>query len=151
MRAVRTHAKPGDLTEEDLRGYRALEREPVCGPYRAWRICSMGPPSSGGVAVLQILGCSSARASRARRRSRPQALHFFAEAGGSPTPTARATSAIPDFVHVPVKRLLIEIYLDKRAKLIGERADARSRRRATPRRRHQPLLDRRRATATSSR
>ena len=54
--AVRTHAKPGDLTEDDLRGYRALEREPVCGPYRARRVCSMGPPSSGGVAVLQILG-----------------------------------------------------------------------------------------------
>ena len=54
--AVRTNAKPGDLTEDDLRGYRALEREPVCGPYRSWRVCSMGPPSSGGIAVLQILG-----------------------------------------------------------------------------------------------
>ena len=54
--AVRAHDKPGDLAEQDLREYRALEREPVCGPYRGWRICSMGPPSSGGVAVLQILG-----------------------------------------------------------------------------------------------
>src|SRR5438552_12036095 len=56
VRAVRSHAKPGDLSEEDLAGYRALEREPVCGPYRQWRLCSMGPPSAGGVAVLQILG-----------------------------------------------------------------------------------------------
>ena len=53
---VRTHANRGELTEADLAGYRALEREPVCGPYRRWRICSMGPPSSGGIAVLQILG-----------------------------------------------------------------------------------------------
>ncbi|HET7198733.1 MAG TPA: gamma-glutamyltransferase, partial [Burkholderiales bacterium] len=51
---VRAHG--GDMTEQDLAAYRALEREPVCGMYRAWRLCSMGPPSSGGVAVLQILG-----------------------------------------------------------------------------------------------
>ena len=56
MRAVRTHAQAGDLTAADFGSYRALERQPVCGPYRLWRVCSMGPPSSGGVAVLQILG-----------------------------------------------------------------------------------------------
>ena len=54
--AVRTHEKPGDLTAADLRTYRALEREAVCGLYRSRRVCSMGPPSSGGVAVLQIRG-----------------------------------------------------------------------------------------------
>jgi gamma-glutamyltranspeptidase/glutathione hydrolase len=79
--AVRTHAKPGDLTEEDLRAYRAIEREPVCGPYRALRLCSMGPPSSGGVAVLQILGLlERTRFARAPPQS-ADALHFFAEAG----------------------------------------------------------------------
>ena len=44
------------LTREDLAGYRAVLREPVCRPYRAYEVCGMGPPSSGGVAVLQILG-----------------------------------------------------------------------------------------------
>ena len=72
--AVRTHAKPGDLTEDDLRAYRAIERQPVCGPYRGLRLCSMGPPSSGGVAVLQILGLLErtrfrARAAAVRRRT----------------------------------------------------------------------------------
>ena len=119
--AVRTHEKPGDMTEEDLRNYRALEREPVCGPYRKWRVCSMGPPSSGGVAVLQILGLLE----RTRfARTAPQsadALHFFAEAGKlAYADRGRYLGDVP----VPVKQLLSNAYLNKRAKLIGERAMA---------------------------
>ena len=44
------------LADEDLARYRAIERPPVCAPYRAWWVCGMGPPSSGGLAVGQILG-----------------------------------------------------------------------------------------------
>lgn len=120
--AVRTHAKPGDLTEEDLRGYRALEREPVCGPYRARRICSMGPPSSGGVAVLQILALlERTRFARAPPQS-ADALHFFAEAGKLAYADRARYLGDPAFVAVPVKQLLNPAYLDKRARLIGERA-----------------------------
>lgn len=120
--AVRTHAKPGDLTEEDLRGYRALEREPVCGPYRARRICSMGPPSSGGVAVLQILGLlERTRFARAPPQS-ADALHFFAEAGKLAYADRARYLGDPGFVKVPVARLLSRPYLDSRAKLISERA-----------------------------
>ena len=79
--AVRTHAKPGDLTEDDLRDYRAIEREPVCGPYRGLRLCSMGPPSSGGVAVLQILGLLERSGFARAPPQSADALHFFAEAG----------------------------------------------------------------------
>ena len=120
--AVRTHAKPGDLTEDDLRSYRAVEREAVCGPYRRWRVCSMGPPSSGGVAVLQMLGLLE-RTSFAR--APPQsaaALHLFAEAGKLAYADRARYLGDPDFVAVPVKALLNLNYLAKRAKLIGERA-----------------------------
>lgn len=120
--AVRTHARPGDLTEEDLRGYRALEREPVCGPYRARRICSMGPPSSGGVAVLQILGLlERTRFARAPPQS-AEALHFFAEAGKLAYADRARYLGDPGFVNVPVEELLARSYLDRRAKLITERA-----------------------------
>ena len=122
--AVRTHPKPGDLTEDDVRGYRAVERDAVCGPYRRWRVCSMGPPSSGGVAVLQILGLLE-RAGFAR--APPQsaaALHLFAEAGKLAYADRARYLGDPDFVAVPVKALLNSNYLDKRAKLIGERAMA---------------------------
>jgi gamma-glutamyltranspeptidase / glutathione hydrolase len=120
--AVRTHANPGDLTEGDLRAYRAIEREPVCGPYRAWRLCSMGPPSSGGVALLQILGLlERTRFARAPPQS-ADALHFFAEAGKLAYADRARYLGDPAFTPVPVTRLLAGSYLDKRARMIGERA-----------------------------
>ncbi len=48
--------KPGTLTAQDLANYRAKEREPVCAPYRAYRVCGARPPSSGAVAVGEVLG-----------------------------------------------------------------------------------------------
>lgn len=122
--AVRTHAKPGDLAEADLRGYRAVEREAVCGPYRRWRVCSMGPPSSGAVALLQILGLlERTDFARAPPRS-PAALHLFAEAGKLAYADRARYLADADFVPVPVRQLLSSSYLEKRAKLITGRAVA---------------------------
>ena len=45
----------GDMTAADLAGYAVKEREPVCVVYRRYRVCGMGPPSSGGLAVAQVL------------------------------------------------------------------------------------------------
>ena len=120
--AVRTHAKPGDLTEEDLRGYRAVEREPACGPYRRWRLCSMGPPSSGGIAVLQILGLLERTSFARAPPESAAALHLFAEAGKLAYADRARYLGDPDFIAVPAKALLNSNYLEKRAKLIGERA-----------------------------
>ena len=52
---VRNHVRPGTLSLADLADYRPIKREPVCGPYRLWIVCGMPPPSSGGIAVLQVL------------------------------------------------------------------------------------------------
>src|SRR5690606_28218677 len=46
----------GDLTLADLASYAVTERPPLCIPYRKHRVCGMGPPSSGGMAVAQTLG-----------------------------------------------------------------------------------------------
>jgi gamma-glutamyltranspeptidase/glutathione hydrolase len=122
VKAVRSHARPGDMTEEDLAAYRAVERTPVCGPYRAWRVCSMGPPSSGGVAVLQILGMlERVPFARAPRHS-AAAVHYFTEAGRLAYADRARYAADPDFVQVPVARLLDGKYLDQRARRIGERS-----------------------------
>jgi gamma-glutamyltranspeptidase/glutathione hydrolase len=120
--AVRTHAKPGDLTEGDLRKYLAVEREPVCGPYRQWRVCSMGPPSSGGVAVLQILGLLQRTSFARAPPESAAALHLFAEAGKLAYADRARYLGDPDFISVPIKSLLAPSYLEKRARLIGERA-----------------------------
>ena len=122
MLTVRTHAKPGDLTEDDLRAYRALEREPACGPYRQWRVCSMAPPSSGGVAVLQILGVLERTGFARAPPESAAALHFFAEAGKLAYADRARYLGDPDVIPVPVRQLLSGPYLDKRSKLVTERA-----------------------------
>ncbi len=122
VRAVRSNAKPGDLAAEDLAAYRALERDPVCGPYQQWRVCSMAPPSAGGIAVLQMLGMLE-RAGFARAPPHSAAaVHLFAEAGKLAFADRARYLGDPDFVPIPVSRLLNGKYLDQRAKLIGERA-----------------------------
>jgi len=122
VRAVRSHAKPGDLTEQDLAGYRALEREPLCGPYRQWRVCSMAPPSAGGVAVLQILGILERTTFARAPPLSADAVHLFSEAGRLAYADRAKYLGDPDFVSVPTKKLLDRTYLDKRAGLIGERS-----------------------------
>ncbi len=54
--AVKSHRNPGDLTAQDFADYRVVERTPVCGPYRGFSVCGMPAPSSGGVAIVQMLG-----------------------------------------------------------------------------------------------
>jgi gamma-glutamyltranspeptidase/glutathione hydrolase len=122
VRAVRSNAKPGDLAEADLAGYRALEREPLCGPYREWRVCSMAPPSAGGVAVLQILGIlERTHFARAPPLS-ADAVHLFSEAGRLAYADRAKYLGDPAFTDIPVPRLLDPKYLDARARLISERS-----------------------------
>jgi gamma-glutamyltranspeptidase/glutathione hydrolase len=122
VRVVRSHAKPGDLTEQDLAQYKALEREPLCGPYRQWRVCSMAPPSSGGVAVLQILGLLERTTFARAPPQSATAVHLFSEAGRLAYADRAKYLGDPDFVSVPTARLLSPRYLDTRARLIGERS-----------------------------
>ena len=122
VRAVRSNAKPGDLTEQDLAGYRALEREPLCGAYRQWRVCSMAPPSAGGVAVLQILGILERTPFARAPPLSAEAVHLFSEAGRLAYADRAKYLGDPAFVSIPTKTLLDPGYLEKRAKLIGERS-----------------------------
>jgi gamma-glutamyltranspeptidase/glutathione hydrolase len=124
VRAVRSHPEPGDLSEADLADYRAVEREPLCGPFRRWRVCSMGPPSSGGVAVLQIVGMLE-RAGFGRAPPQSElAIHLYAEASRLAYADRARYIGDPDFVSVPSKQLVDGEYLDRRARLIGDRAIA---------------------------
>ncbi|MFZ5509145.1 MAG: gamma-glutamyltransferase [Pseudomonadota bacterium] len=109
---------PGDLTLEDLAAYRAVERAPVCGGYRSYRVCGMGPPSSGAVAVLQILGMLEQFSLRSAPPVSLMAAHLFAEAGKLAYADRGLYLADPDFVDVPVRGLLARDYLAQRASLI---------------------------------
>jgi len=82
----------------------------------------MGPPSAGGVAVLQILGLLERAGFERAAPDSAAAVHLFAEAGRLAYADRARYLGDPDFVPVPVRKLLDGKYLDRRARLIGERA-----------------------------
>lgn len=115
---VRSHAgNPGDITLADLASYNVVEREPVCGPYRVWKVCGMAPPSSGGIAVLQMLGVLE-KSDLAALKPGPEALHLFSEAGRLAFADRNLYVGDPAFVSVPVEGLLDRAYLASRAALV---------------------------------
>jgi gamma-glutamyltranspeptidase/glutathione hydrolase len=116
--AVAAHPRPGDLTEQDLAAYRAVEREAICGSYRAHRICGMPPPSSGGIGVLAILGVLERFPMAGMRAGSSGAVHLFAEAGRLAYADRDHYVGDPDFVQVPVAGLIDPAYLHQRAGLI---------------------------------
>lgn len=116
--AVAAAADPGDIAAEDLAAYRAIERPPVCGPYRAHRVCGMGPPSSGGVAILQLLSFLAPHDLATMQPPNPLAVHLFTEAGRLAFADRARYLADPDQVRVPLRGLLDRGYLAGRAALI---------------------------------
>jgi gamma-glutamyltranspeptidase/glutathione hydrolase len=110
----------GDLTLADLAGYRPVEREPICVPYRGLRVCGMGPPSSGAHTVAQTLrliepfdlGTGPRAALNAR------SMHLIAEAEKLAYADRNRYLADPDFVHVP-SGFLDDSYLARRRALIA--------------------------------
>jgi gamma-glutamyltranspeptidase/glutathione hydrolase len=115
---VRTAPNPGDLSETDLAQYRAMQREPVCGPYRQWKVCGMPPPSSGGVAVLQVLGILQALAPDNLPSDPIRAAHLISEAERLAYADRERYLADSDFVPVPLAGLLAPEYLVARAALV---------------------------------
>ncbi len=115
---VRNHpTNPGDMTAEDLRAYRVEERAPVCGRYRVYRVCGMGPPSSGAVAVQQILGILEPH-DLARIGPGPEAAHLMSEAGRLAYADRALYLGDPAFVPVPLPGLVDRDYLSERARLV---------------------------------
>ena len=116
---VTRHAtNPGDMTLEDLKAYKVEERAPVCGPYRAYRICGMGPPSSGGIAVQQILSTLETQDMAAMKLG-PEVVHWMAEAGRLAFADRALYLGDPAFVNVPVRGLMDPGYLKDRAALVN--------------------------------
>lgn len=110
---------PSKMTTADLATYQAKDRAPVCGTYRAYRICGMGPPSAGGISVLMILGQLERFDMAALGRSSPVAWHLFAESSRLAYADREMYIGDPDFVDVPVAGLLAPAYLAQRSALIA--------------------------------
>ncbi len=114
--------KPGKLAAEDIASYRPIEREPICTPYRAHKVCGMGPSSSGGVTVAQVLGIVEPF-DLGPAPLGARAAHLIAEAERLAFADRARYLADTDFVPVPLAGLLDPTYLAERRALINpERA-----------------------------
>jgi gamma-glutamyltranspeptidase/glutathione hydrolase len=134
VRTVGSHPNAGKLAESDFAAYQAKERVPVCTDYKRWRICGMPPPSSGGIAVAQMLGIFAARNISVvppieiggKLQPQTDAVHLFSEAGRLAFADRNVYVADPDFIAVDWMALTHPRYLADRARLIGERSMGRA-------------------------
>jgi gamma-glutamyltranspeptidase/glutathione hydrolase len=116
--AVRGHANAGYLSEDDLKDYQPRSEAPVCGPYRTYRICSMPPPSSGGIAILQMMQMLERFDMAALRPDSSAAVHLFSEAGRLAFADRERYVADDKFVTVPTAGLIDPAYNKQRSELI---------------------------------
>ncbi|GAB3650081.1 gamma-glutamyltransferase [Ramlibacter alkalitolerans] len=131
---VQRHAgNPGKLARADLAGYQPKKRAPICHDYRAsardWRVCGFPPPSSGAIAIGQILGIlnNTNAGSLPLVGALPSAdwLHLYTEAARLAFADRGQYLGDPDFVQPPGgdwMTLLDPAYLAARARLIGARS-----------------------------
>lgn len=112
---------PAIVSREDFASYVAKERPPVCGSYRSYKVCGMGPPSSGAVAVIQILGMLERFDLEKLGRDSPVAWHLIGEAMRLGYADRDTWLADPDFVEVPVAGLIDPAYVHARSRLIDPR------------------------------
>jgi len=112
----------GTLALDDLKNYQAKERDPVCLDYKKFKICGMGPPSSGAVAVLEILGILENFNFGTIKMPSTTAIHLFAEASKIAYADRDKYLADPDFISVPTLKILDKNYLKKRASLMSEKS-----------------------------
>lgn len=131
--AVRSNeVNPGLMTLADLAAYQAIERQPVCAPYRAYRVCGMGPPTSGGLTSLMILGLLEPYHLAKLDPKGLVAAHLFAQASRLAFADRNQHMADADFIDVPVTGLLDRQYLRSRSRLINPVRDMGSAAPGTP-------------------
>lgn len=115
-----TPRNAAEITAEDFANYHAILRAPVCTSYRVYKICGMGPPSSGATTVLGILGAIERFDMGKIHAEQPaQAWHLIAEAMRLAYADREKYLADRDFVAVPVDGLIDKDYLDSRSQMIA--------------------------------
>lgn len=116
---------PGVLSLADLSNYRVVEREPICFIYRDLDVCVMGPPSSGGIAIGQMLGLVENFDLKTLGPKNVDSWRIIGDAQRLAFADRERYVADTDFMPLPIKGLLDKTYLGERAKLLdGDKAMA---------------------------
>jgi gamma-glutamyltranspeptidase / glutathione hydrolase len=110
---------PTKLTMADLAAYRAIDRNAVCAPYREYKVCGMGPPSSGATTILQMLGTIERFDMKGLGKDSATAWHLIGEAMQLAYADREKYLGDADFVKVPVAGLIDRGYLKSRSALIS--------------------------------
>ena len=111
----KSNIEKGLLKENDLKNYKIIERHPVCIEYKAYDVCGMGPPSSGGIAVAQILGILEKFDLRSLGYSNPETWQIIGDATRLAFADRGLYVADSDYVFVPTEALIDKQYLATRA------------------------------------
>jgi gamma-glutamyltranspeptidase/glutathione hydrolase len=119
-------AKHGGLISlADLKSYKAIERTPLTGTYHGYTVITSPPSSSGGIALLEMLGILEGTGYEKGGAGSASAIHYLAEAMRRAYADRNAYVGDPDFVKVPIAGLLDPAYLAKlRASIDPQRATA---------------------------
>ena len=122
VRTVRGAPNASDMTTSDLLAYRAIERPGLCAPYREYRVCVMGPPSSGATTVLGMLGMLGRFDLAKLGPDSPTSWHLIEQAMRLAYADRGRYVGDPGFTYVPVTGLLDPAYLASRSALVDPAA-----------------------------
>ncbi len=110
---------PAVITRRDISRYQAKDRTPVCVPYRQYKVCGMGPPSSGATTVFQMLGMLERFDMKALGKDNAKSWHLIFETMMLAYADREKYLGDPDFVNVPTAGLLDRKYLAARSALLS--------------------------------
>ena len=111
---------PGKISMADLKNYRVIEREPVCAPYREYEVCGMGAPSSGAIALGEILGVLQNQNMKALGAENIHSWRWIGDASRIAFADRDYYVGDPAFVNVPTRALISQAYLKPRAEEIRQ-------------------------------
>jgi len=114
---------PGKMTLSDMASYKTRQRAPICGPYKAFKVCGMAPPSSGGLAVIQILSQLARFNLEQHSPTSLNTVHLFTQSSRLAFADRNRYVADSDFVTVPSDELITPEYLAMRSQIIDDKKD----------------------------
>ena len=118
--AKEMQSQGGTMTLEDLKAYKVVERQPIIGDYRGYKVVTMPPPSSGGVHLIEILNMLEHYPIKEDGVNSAKNIHHMAESMKLAYADRSEYLGDPDFVKIPVTGLTSKAYANELAKTIDD-------------------------------